>query len=913
MFLFSACVLLFLLPTLTDTADVRTTATSSSPCDHFDLTDCLQEQQPTTFSSSDAHPIESIPSFASPTRLTRLESANTVIQRVREELHKKRKRTEHRLKLHLQLPKAPSPKPSQSPLPPPIPTKHRLRKKSSPPPPINISLDAFLHPLHKLPPRPRKPPPPTVVNITHKPACPHVEPWSPTDPNASIVPDLRVPGTLALTQDSPFVHTSCDLRNIVGPLTHFPRIIIQGKQFDVLESPKDARTITLGDTYCGSSKEAENVQRLPINGGIDRTQDWVEVEECRVQVTNGEVEAWTDCDISTQHKTDGGVDNGECVRIDCNQYTLVEGGGTFNVADASIKYEEKRTCSTAFGTWSGNLKKQKGSVNEELPQHTLTVEVAGATKPDKYKITGSHENALDSADADPVGGIINNIEEEMMKSVEESNRLATSSSLALMLEVWSSSASTRKAMVFNNPFRGFHGNDQISMDDLKDTASSIKVHYTNVPLMDDSQLLEPIHLGLSQVRTTTQLLALLQSIVAGLSPVAIHRAVTASAYLDLGVPSDPSRPLLLGDMAAARVSIRGSTWMSLATKKCVESEVKQIKTRPRMVLLLQRVLLGMPCNSLRRSSGIDGQFTHRILLDRKWNWPSSTGDQGLPIYRLRRKPLPKEIKEVFTNDDPLPCNSMPLKSGDTTVPFICCDNLRGLKCLDNRILKVSLPIGMENQLQLLDGPMISNFGPLLHHCPIKIAEHGSGSLSECPLMDDDADNDIPELEIDGPNNSNKESGANKREQNKGVDFNGNKVPHPLPVQSAKLPRGKGNNYPRGDYPGGDPKEEEEEREKQRERDDAAQKGSGMNIENGGRTTEKNQKKTPTWGPVPVHVNGPRGGSDYLVDPNTGKTYNLDHGQIPADKLRTMRPKTYQARVENGWDADTAAGGGYAPG
>ena len=72
----------------------------------------------------------------------------------------------------------------------------------------------------------------------------------------------------------------------------------------------------------------------------------------------------------------------------------------------------------------------------------------------------------------------------------------------------------------------------------------------------------------------------------------------------------------------------------------------------------------------------DSKFKHRILLDRKWNWPSSSSDQGLPMYRLRRKPLPKTFEKDIVNDDPLPCDSVPLKDSSTSVSFICCDNLK---------------------------------------------------------------------------------------------------------------------------------------------------------------------------------------------------------------------------------------------
>ena len=213
-----------------------------------------------------------------------------------------------------------------------------------------------------------------------------------------------------------------------------------------------------------------------------------------------------------------------------------------------------------------------------------------------------------------------------------------------------------------------------------------------------------------------------------------------------------------------------------------------------------------------------------------------------------------------------------------------------------------LPIGMEQQLPLLDNSMQSNFGPLLPHCPVKTAETGVGDIIECPLPEDEEKKNLNDID---KNKKEKKKKSNSGTDKKTIDFNGNKVPHPLPIQNAKLPRGAKNDYPKGDYPGGDPNEEEHQ--KQMERKDRMKKNKQQKKKGGSDSDTESQpaKYKPTWGPVPVHVNGGRGGSDYLVDPDTGKTYNLDHGEVPADKLRTSNPKTYQARVENGWDPDTA--------
>ena len=63
---------------------------------------------------------------------------------------------------------------------------------------------------------------------------------------------------------------------------------------------------------------------------------------------------------------------------------------------------------------------------------------------------------------------------------------------------------------------------------------------------------------------------------------------------------DPAKPLLLGDLAAARVAIRGSTWLSEKKIACIELQIKQVQTRPRMVALLENILLNLPCTLLNK-------------------------------------------------------------------------------------------------------------------------------------------------------------------------------------------------------------------------------------------------------------------------------------------------------------------------
>ena len=218
----------------------------------------------------------------------RLPSAKRFIAQVREELHKRKQRQVVVPPPRIVLPPivVATPSPSPPPLPRPKQFKSKpLRKIYTPS--RSISKKPTLEGIIDKPatPRPRSTAPlhhedssrKTFVNTSVLETC--------TDPNflnlttqnrrsengtnhsdAESVPAASrlVPGTLALTQGSPLVHTSCDLRKIVGPSSGFPRILLQGRQFDVRGDLMDARTITLGDVYCGPSKtpHTNSVRRL---------------------------------------------------------------------------------------------------------------------------------------------------------------------------------------------------------------------------------------------------------------------------------------------------------------------------------------------------------------------------------------------------------------------------------------------------------------------------------------------------------------------------------------------------------------------------------------------------------------------------------------------------------------------------
>lgn len=398
-----------------------------------------------------------------------------------------------------------------------------------------------------------------------------------------------------MTQDSPFAHTSCDLRQIVGPNTDFPRISIAGRQYEVV-APSDARTVTLGDTYCGSTKVYKGVERIEgtkKKNAIDYSQDWIRLEKCMVRVLHGSDVAWADCDLSAKDSTidgalldffcylhvlsdltfpcsfslffyvssffilfSGGADNGECVRIDCNQYTLIDGGGEYNEG-TKYQYEEKRTCKTTFERWKGNMATSEGKEMEEeemvLPQHTVVVETATAGKEvekatkrikKNREISKDNNNKKEESEVD---NIESTIEEELVKSVEEFTLLeiygrggiGQSSRNSVRAAAAAATSQLELRSTLDSNFPKFRGNDQISLENLKDAAVAMRAFYQRRPTRRSTkrrssrQMEDLAYLALTRVRTRTQLLAALQSVVVGLSPRAILRSVDASANIDV--------------------------------------------------------------------------------------------------------------------------------------------------------------------------------------------------------------------------------------------------------------------------------------------------------------------------------------------------------------------------------------------
>ena len=119
------------------------------------------------------------------------------------------------------------------------------------------------------------------------------------------------------------------------------------------------------------------------------------------------------------------------------------------------------------------------------------------------------------------------------------------------------------------------------------------------------------------------------------------------------------QPILLGDVAAARIvrrfslflilkdfcrfltyfaqlyllhwefrncpkAIRGSPWVAMVEKTCSEEYAQRIKHRFRMVSMLEGLLLHVHCDDLRVRSGLDEDeqkedgFLYSFTLDRPW-------------------------------------------------------------------------------------------------------------------------------------------------------------------------------------------------------------------------------------------------------------------------------------------------------
>ena len=144
----------------------------------------------------------------------------------------------------------------------------------------------------------------------------------------------------------------------------------------------------------------------------------------------------------------------------------------------------------------------------------------------------------------------------------------------------------------------------------------------------------------------------------------------------------------------------------MVEKTCSEEYAQRIKHRFRMVSMLEGLLLQVDCDDLRVRSGLDEDeqeqdgFVYSFTLDRPWNWPSTVQEEGVPMFRLRLTPLPKKQKDTPSVHTALPCTGSP-GSNPSLLSLNCCDDLAGLNCLDSKMIKITLPPGMQDSLPLL--------------------------------------------------------------------------------------------------------------------------------------------------------------------------------------------------------------------
>ncbi len=852
-----------------------------------------------------------------------LPPADRVIARVREELHKRRRR-----RVGVPLPRivaptappTPSPSPAPKPQPPPPPRPRKPPPPPAPSPATHPTLDAVIDEL-AAPPKPTPPPTPhhdsprqTWVDGGAAHACVNpnmVNVSTATGGNATtnisatvevVAASRLVPGTLALTQGSPIVHTSCDLREIVGTRAGYPRVLIEGRQFGVLDEFMDPRTITLDDTFCGASQtpKASAVKRLTA-AETDTSQDWLPVPGCHLCVTKGSADAFADCDYLAE-----AVNNEECIRLDCNQYSLLAGGGTPG------EYLQERTCATSPGNWVSNVERE-----EILPEHPRTISVAESVAEEvEDAIMSSVRYA--SSQGSSVQSFLQVARARMAQYASHRRRARG---------VRATAAASRPASP-PPPAAPFFGNDVISVSDISVARDAIRTHFElHPPSTGASALqadLERIMTSVDYVRSVTQLLTLLQSVVAGLNPSAIATAVATAANIDHGKPAEGD-PVLTGDIAATKVALRVSTFLSERHRRVAETIALQTKTRSGLVSLLECLLResGPPGEcSLKSRQKITAHptCTHPVRLSRPWNWPSRGGDvggKGVPVYRLRRSPKLPRPKTPAAPATPLPCNAFPLDEKQEDLrdfaQFHCCGNLRGLDCVDDAVLHVSVvdpslqdELDSPSEKGSANGPLgtafENAFGPLLKHCPVKEAAPplpGSPEAKRlrCPPQRSKgggARGAAGEGNVDSKEKI-RSNGLHGNLAGPGplsTDANGNAVPHPMVPQEAdfrgsgKKGAGRGNGGENnGNVDGnGAP--------------NVGPDGDGTGHAKGGGAGE-GDGGTPQWGPVVATQRGPRGGAKYFVDPELGTTYSLDHGQLPPDKDAQVNPKTYQERVSIG--------------
>ena len=182
---------------------------------------------------------------------------------------------------------------------------------------------------------PQFPKPEVILPLPTKPAEPQLNCSLPTKAS-----DKSLPGSFSLLFGSRVVHSSCDVRKILGANKMYERIQLNGAQYSVLEEPRDNHTFVLGDDYCGPdaivSTEASGLPKEEV----DVYKDWMFVPGKFKVVRGSDI-------VCAEKDPKPFFDNGECIRLKCNQFTILTGGGKGASAGSKIP----RTCSTSQGNW----------------------------------------------------------------------------------------------------------------------------------------------------------------------------------------------------------------------------------------------------------------------------------------------------------------------------------------------------------------------------------------------------------------------------------------------------------------------------------------------------------------------------------------------------------------------------------
>ena len=159
---------------------------------------------------------------------------------------------------------------------------------------------------------------------------------APTNCTLSKTDPRRLPGMFSLLTGSNIVHTSCDITKLVGENKRFERIEFDGQEYELTEF-SDNRTIVLKDMFCGSGSDYKAAYGVNIND-LDESKDWIALD--------GEFKLIRGSDIVfSKIDQKPAIDDGECIRFSCDQFTILSGTGDGKTGRSTIS----RTCATAGG------------------------------------------------------------------------------------------------------------------------------------------------------------------------------------------------------------------------------------------------------------------------------------------------------------------------------------------------------------------------------------------------------------------------------------------------------------------------------------------------------------------------------------------------------------------------------------